>query len=138
MVFQRQELMIFDNSHNTNLQIQHAVITKKCKSIISFLIGAWRWLYYISCCIKCAIYKTKWHFMPAWMEPFCLELFSYYCLKRQILAQHCMAAPVKGSRLQLNNKIKATANYDEIRSEDKDETNSMSLSEWFSRTYNIF
>ena len=63
--------------------------------------------------------------MPAWMEPFCLELFSFYCLKRQILAkQHCMAAAVKGSRLQLNNKIKATA-----RSEDKDETNSMSLSE---------
>ena len=68
--------------------------------------------------------------MPAWMEPFCLELFSFYCLKRQILAQqHCMAAAVKGSRLQLNNKIKATSNYDEIRSEDKDETNSMSLSE---------
>ena len=40
-----------------------------------------------------------------------------------------MAAAVKGSRLQLNNKIKATSNYDEIRSEDKDETNSMSLSE---------
>ena len=53
-----------------------------------------------------------------------------YCSKRQILAQHyCMVAAVKGSRLQLNNKIKATANYDEIRSEDKDETKSMSLSE---------
>ena len=36
MVFQRQELMIFDNSHNTNLQIQHAVITNKhCEILVS-------------------------------------------------------------------------------------------------------
>ena len=49
-----------------------------------------------------------------------------------------MVAAVKGSRLQLSNKIKATANYDEIRSEDKDETKSMSLSEWFQEHTTFF